>query len=265
MNLFLREMKSNRKSLILWCIGILFMVAAGMGKYAGFSGSGQSVNEIISTIPGSLKAVLSFGSFDLTTAVGFYGMLFSYLAIMTAIHATIIGATIISKEERDKTSEFLMAKPVSRYSVVSAKLSAAFLNVLTVNLVTFAVSYLMVGYYSKNEAFAGDILNLMLVMMAVQLIFMLAGSTAAAAGKRPRIAASVASGIMLAAYVLDKVIDLNKDLDFLKYLTPFKYFNAAKLLGDTGFEPVFVILSVIIVLILLYITFVSYRKRDLSI
>ena len=98
MNLFLREMKSNRKSLIMWCIGMLFMVAAGMGKYSGYESSGQSVNEILAGIPDSLKAVIGFGDFDMSKAMGFYGMLFSYLIIMAAIHATIIGATIISKE-----------------------------------------------------------------------------------------------------------------------------------------------------------------------
>ena len=265
MNLFLREMKSNRKSLIMWCIGMLFMVAAGMGKYSGYESSGQSVNEILAGIPDSLKAVIGFGDFDMSKAMGFYGMLFSYLIIMAAIHATIIGATIISKEERDKTAEFLFVKPLSRFSAVFAKLSAACLNVFVLNLVTFTVSCMMVGNYSKNEPYMRDILNLMLGMLAIQLIFMLAGSAIAAAGKKPKSAASAASGIMLTAYVLDKVIDLNKNLDFLKYLTPFKYFSAANLLGDTGFEPVFVVLSAIIVSIFLYVTFVFYRKRDLSI
>lgn len=265
MNLFLREMKANRKSLIIWCIGILFMVAAGMGKYSGFSASNQSANELMSAIPESLRIVLGFGNFDLSTAIGFYGALFSYVVIMAAIHATIIGSTIISKEERDKTSEFLMAKPISRYNAIAAKLAAAFLNVLGLNLAALGSSCMMVGYYSKGENYSADIFRLMLGMLAIQLIFMLAGSAAAAVSKRAKASASAASGIMLAAYALDKVIDLNKNLDFLKYLTPFKYFSAARLLSGKGFEPVFTILAAIIICIFLYVTFAAYSKRDLKV
>lgn len=263
MNLFLREIKANRKSLILWSIGIIFMVAAGMGKYSGFSASGQSANEIMSVIPESVRIVLGFGSFDLTEAIGFYGVIYSYVLIMAAIHATMTGSTIICKEERDKTSEFLLAKPVSRYFVVASKLAAAILMVLVLNVVSFISSFMMVNYYSKGVNHSLDIFKLMLGMLAIQLIFLFAGSAVAAAWKRSKAAASAASGIMLSTYLLEKVINLNKDLDFLKYITPFKYFNAENILGKTDFEPAFAILSAVIICALVYITFVSYGKRDL--
>ena len=47
MNVFIVEMKAHRKSLIIWAFGIIFMVAAGMGKYVALSSSGQSMNDII--------------------------------------------------------------------------------------------------------------------------------------------------------------------------------------------------------------------------
>ncbi|WP_318505648.1 hypothetical protein [Bacillus sp. T3] len=37
MNLFWREMKAHRKSLILWSIGMILMVYSGMGKYEAYS------------------------------------------------------------------------------------------------------------------------------------------------------------------------------------------------------------------------------------
>ena len=37
MNIFKREMRANRKSLIIWCIGVLFIVGSGMSKYAALS------------------------------------------------------------------------------------------------------------------------------------------------------------------------------------------------------------------------------------
>ena len=56
---------------------------------------------------------------------------------MATIHAAMLGATIIAKEERDKTSEFLFAKPVLRSTIITAKLLAAFVNIVVFNLITF--------------------------------------------------------------------------------------------------------------------------------
>ena len=37
MNIFLRELKSHRKSLIFWSIGVFLMVVSGMAKYDAYS------------------------------------------------------------------------------------------------------------------------------------------------------------------------------------------------------------------------------------
>lgn len=265
MNIFFREMKANRKSLIIWCIGSVLLVASGMAKFQGYSASGQAANEIVAQLPKSVQTILGFGSFDLTTAMGFYGTLFLYLVIMAVIHASILGATIISKEEAEKTSEFLLAKPVSRERIITSKLAAAFANILILNLATCLTSIAIVGNYSEGAGVGGDISKLMTGMFILQLIFMLLGTGIGAASKRPRAAASMATWILLLDFILYKAIDLNSNIDFLKYLTPFKYFDAPNLLSDVGFEPVFIILSVAIIAAFSCMTVMCYRRRDLSI
>lgn len=265
MNIFLREMKANRKSLIIWCIGSVLVVASGMGKFQGYSASGQAANELVAQLPKSLQKILGFGSFDLSTAIGFFGTLFLYLVVMAVIHASVLGATIISKEEAEKTSEFLLAKPVSRGRVIKSKLAAAFANILILNLVTCFSSLALVGNYSKGVDVTGDISKLMTGMFILQLVFMLMGTGIGAASKRPRVAASAATAILLVDFILYKAIDLNSNIDFLKYLTPFKYFDASNLLSEVGFEPVFIILSVVIIAAFSSMTVICYRKRDLNI
>ena len=110
MNIFIVEMKAHRKGLIIWAFGILFMVAAGMGKYVALSSSGQSMNDLFAQMPKSMQAIMGIGTFDLSKASGYYGMLFLYLVLMATVHAAMLGADIISKEERDKTAEFLLVK-----------------------------------------------------------------------------------------------------------------------------------------------------------
>lgn len=265
MNIFVREMKAHRKSLILWSIGMLLMIVSGMGKYSYYVGSGQSITELISTIPKSLRAVLGFGDFDVTKASGFYGMLFLYLLVMTTIHSSMLGANIISKEERDKTIEFLMVKPVSRTWIISSKLLAALANVVILNLVTLGLSVTIVGKYSNGEVVTGDILILMTGMFILQVLFLFIGTGIASMSKNPRISSNLATTVLLVAYMLSIITDMNSKLEGLKYITPFKYFQAKNMMYGGGFETSFVILSFVIISVLICVTYIFYKKRDLNV
>lgn len=265
MNIYVRELKSHRKSLIIWCIGVFLMVVSGMQKYAGLSSSGQSLNDLFQDMPKSLQVVMGVGALDMNKVSGYYGMLFIYLLLMATIHAAMLGATIIAKEERDKTSEFLFVKPVSRTKIIIAKLLAAFTNILIFNLVTWGSSIVIVGKYADGESVNGDIAITMMGMFILQLLFMAIGSAISALKRKPKKAASLAAGILLLTFVLSVVIDLNKSIEFLKYVTPFKYFEAKNMMYGGGLDTGFVLLSIVLFAALTAVTFVFYKKKDLNI
>ncbi|MFX3623236.1 MAG: ABC transporter permease subunit [Ectobacillus sp.] len=265
MNLFIRELKANRKSLLLWGIGIIFMVVAGMGKYESISGSGQSLNEIMQQMPKSLQAIMGTGSLDLSKAVDYYGVLFLYLVLMGSIHALMLGANIIAKEERDKTAEFLMVKPISRTGIVTAKLAAAAVHVILFNIMTFITSISAVAYYNKGTVPTGDIIILMVGMFILQLIFLFLGTGIAAASKHPKSAAALGTAILLLTFILSIMIDLNSKLEDLKYLTPFKYYEAKQMLADGALDPVFIVLSVVIIGVLFSVTYICFKRKDMNV
>jgi len=265
MNVFIVEMRAHRKGLIIWAFGIIFMVVAGMGKYVALSSSGQSMNEIFAKMPESMQTIFGIAGFDVSKASGYFGMLFLYLTIMATIHAVMLGADIISKEERDKTAEFLLSKPVSRNKIITSKLLAALVNILVFNIITLVSSIVVVGKYSKGEAVSSEIIVLMGGMFILQLIFMFIGTAIAAVSKNPKTATSISTAVLLITYILSMAIDLSGKIGNLKYFTPFKYYEAKNLISDGGFQWNFVVLSFIIISSMISITYVFYKKRDLSI
>lgn len=265
MNIFLRELKAHRRALIIWSIAIFLMIISSIGKFIAYAETGQSMNELLSQIPSSIKAVLGMGNFDLTKVSGFYGMLSLYLLLLATVHASLLGANIIAKEERDKTTEFLLVKPVSRTQVITAKLLASLINIVVFNLVTLIFSVVLMGKYAKGENITGEIGMLMAGMFILQLMFLLIGAATAAASKRPKSAASVSTAILLVAFVISSVTNINSSLEPLRYITPFAYFKAETLLSGGGFEPVFLLLSFAIIALLIVVTYASYKKRDLNV
>ncbi|MEP7204998.1 MAG: ABC transporter permease subunit [Candidatus Saccharibacteria bacterium] len=265
MNVFWRELKSYRKGLLFWGIGMIALVGSGMAKFATISSTGQSMTSLLDQFPSSVKIIFGLTGFDLDQASGYFGVLFIYIALMAATHAALLGAGIISKEERDRTSEFLFVKPLSRFKIVTAKLLAGLLNVGLLNLVTSLASLYFVGLVSKGTSATDFIVVSMAGLLMLQLLFFFVGTTVAALNRRPKSSSSIATSILLFCYILTYFINLNGQIDSLKYLTPFKYFDAKDMLSSGQLNPGYVGLSLFLMAIMVSVTYRAYNRRDLTV
>lgn len=265
MNIYLREMKAHRTGLIWWCIGMAGLVASGMAKYDAYQAAGVSVQEMMAGIPKAVLTVFGMTGFDLTKASGFYGVLFLYIGLMAAIHAALLGSHLISKEERDRTSEFLYAKPVSRNRALTSKLLAGLTMLVIFNLATLLSSFYFVDLYGQGESVGADIRILMVGLFLMQLIFFTIGTAVAGVIRKPKAAPSIAMSIMFTAFLISYLVNMSENLEFLKYLSPFKYYDAAVLMTDGRLNPVYVALSVGIVALAVLGTYRFYSARDLSV
>ena len=264
MNIFLRELKANRKALIIWSVCMFLLVVSGMGKYTAYSSGGQN-NEIFNKMPDSLKALLGFGSLDVSKMSGYYAMLFLYIVLTAAIHAVLLGSGIIAKEERDKTTEFLITKPVSRAAIITSKLLAALVNVLILNIVLLVSSIVMVSAYNKGEDISSEIVMFNLSMLIVQLIFLSLGAALAAFIKKPKAAGSLSTGILLVAFVISKITDLTDSMNYLNLFSPFKYFSYTNIVEGNGLNVIITILSLVLVAIFIVLVYLFYQKRDINV
>jgi len=265
MNIYRRELKAHRKSLLIWCIGMFFLIIAGMGKYsAGAAAGDDSMNKLMKEMPQSLQNLFGVGVFDLTIAVEFFAILFMYILFMAAIQAAMLGSGIISKEERDKTAEFLLVKPVSRARIMTAKLLAALTLLAIFFLVTYGSAYGILSYYTKNTSFASDLTKLMASFAMIQLLFLSVGAFFAGIFKNPKRSVAAATSVMMVMYLLAVIADIIVKLDFLKNLSFFKYYDA-KDIFKRSYNPIYPVISVIIIAALIYCAYHFYQRRDIKI
>jgi ABC-2 type transport system permease protein len=264
MNIFIRELKANRKALIIWSVCMVLFVMSGMSKYTAYSAGGAS-SDVFEKIPLVMREILGMGSFDVTKMIGFYAFLFTYIVVTTAVHAVLLGNNIIAKEERDKTTEFLIVKPVSRYTVITAKLLAAVVNVIIINIVTLLSSLAIIPAVSNGETITGEVLTLMSAMLLVQLIFLFLGALLAAIIRKPKASGSIGVGILLAAYIVSKVTDVTDKMNALNIFSPFKYFSLTEIVNGAGLDLFIVILTILLSAVFAVSTYYFYLKRDLNI
>lgn len=264
MNIFLMEMKATLKALLIWSICMFLGILSGMTKYTTYS-SGGAASEALNKLPHSMKALFGMSSFDVTSMGGFYAFLFLYIELAAAVHAVLLGSGIIAKEERDKTTEFLMVKPVSRNTVITAKLFAALVNVIIINLVTLVSSILLVSAYNKGKDITGEIVLFLLSMLIIQLVFLTLGAMLSAVMKNPKASGSIAAAILFGSFVINEITNLADHLDALNILSPFKYFPYQDIVNGDGLNVIEVVLTLLLVAAFSVSTYFFYQKRDLNI
>jgi ABC-2 type transport system permease protein len=265
MNIYWREMKAHRWGLLFWSLGMVALVASGMAKYGAYAQAGTSVTDLFAGVPKAVMVVFGLGGFDLAKASGFYGVLFLYIAVMAAIHASLLGSNLISNEERDRTSEFLYTKPISRERALTSKLLAGLTMVLGFNLVTSLSSVYFVGYFGNGESVNAEIWLLMAGLLFVQLIFFAIGALVAGVVHKPKAAPSIATTVMFLTFLVYYVVNFDSGLEFLGWLSPFKYFDAAVLLKSGQLDVAYVALSVVIIVLCVFGTYRFYAERDLTV
>ncbi len=264
MNIYLRELKANRKSIIIWSLSMVLFVIMGMQKYSAIAGENTNgMIELINSMPKFLQSMWGISSLDITTPIGYFGVLFSYLALMAAIHSSMLGSNIIYKEERDKTAEFLMTKPISRNKIILSKFLISLTNIIIFNLVTFITSYLVLKTYSDTFILK-DILLLSAGMFFIQVIFLAIGIYFSCIMKRPKKSSLISMGILITTYFFYILSDISNKISFLKFITPFKYFDAKDFLINKNLNIYYIILTIIIATILMLISYKKYKTRDLN-
>lgn len=264
MNIFLRELRANLKSLLIWCVVITLLIMIAVAKFSAFAGKPEML-AMLDALPPAMLEALNMRAFNLTTLSGFYGLMFIYFGLMGAIAAAMWGSEIISKEERDKTVEFSLVLPVSRSRVITAKALAALVNCIAFVLITWAVSLVAVQSYSPDTAFYDFLALEMRAMLVIELIFLALGLLLGCAMKRYKRSASTAVSIILVSYLMSVVAGMQEKWDFLKYFTPFKYFDAGDLFRAGEMDGGYLLISLGIILVCVAGAYWAYNRRDLYI
>jgi ABC-2 type transport system permease protein len=264
MNIFIRELKANLKSLVIWSVIITLLIIMAVAKFSAFANDPEML-KMLDSLPKAMLDAFNMRGFNLTTVSGFYGVMFIYFGLMGAIAAAMWGSDVVSKEERDKTVEFSLVLPVSRSRVVTAKALAALVNCIAFVLITWAVSLVAVRSYNPDQAFYNYLALEMRAMFSIELIFLAIGLLLGCAMKQYKRSASVAVAIILATYFMSIASGMQEKLDFLKYFTPFKYFDAGDLFRNGRMDSSYLLLSAAIIVVCVAAAYLLYNRRDLYI
>lgn len=264
MNVFRKEMRFNIKSFLLWALVVFVFVFAGIIKYTGVEAGGTDmINSLLAAFPRIVLATMGFSNVDIATFGGFYALLEVYVTIIVAIYAVHLGNNAISREQVDKTYEFLFTKPRSRTGILGAKLVSAVLFICLIGFLNFAFSQAAYSMLNLPENMLVTFGYFSVAQVIVGMVFLSLGALLAVMFSTPEEGARAGNASVLVCYFVGVAYSSIDNVQFLRVLTPFKYFDQSALLSHE-IELPFFLLSGMLVVVCLAITFLRFRKRDLG-
>ena len=98
----------------------------------------------------------------------------------------------------------------------------------------------------------------------INMIFGLIGLVISAFSSKTRTNISLGLGLVFIGYFLSLMATLIERLNFLKYLTPFSYYNTEDLVINMKIEIPYLIITLVLSMICIAITYYGYTKKDIS-
>lgn len=265
MNVFNYELRSYRKNMVIWSVSIILLLVASMAKFSTLTSEGMDIKLLLDQFPATVQAVFGMNGLDMTTIVGYFGVLYLYVAVMLSIQAGLLGADVIDKEEQDKTTEFLYVKPRSRARILTAKLAAALVVIVVTNLVTFVASCLLAAQYVALDTVLRELVLYNVGYMVLQLLFMALGAVLAASSLRPKLAGRLVATGVFGAYLLHVVVTIEPALHAVGSISPLVQLQATAIIANGSLDWWWVGGYVITAAVCVALTYYYYARRDLRI
>ena len=226
-NLFLKEMRRNAMSLLLWMLVITLLISFTMSVYQTFVENRTKVMGMISLVP---KGALQFKGIsnvnDLISVLGFYAVNnVIYMMVLGSIFAMVLGSNILLKEEYNKTAEFLLTKPLTRSEVFFSKLAVLFIHVILLNLVTALAGFISMKLVQKDPFSMEAFFILSLYTLLLNMLFGATGIFLSNLVKRPRPITTLGIGLVLFLYFIFTLSKITESATRIGYISPFRYVN----------------------------------------
>ncbi|WML41740.1 ABC transporter permease subunit [Neobacillus sp. OS1-2] len=260
MNIFLHELRAYRKSTIIWSLSLVLIVVLFMSFYPSFAKDAGEFEKIMEGYPEAIRNAFNLGS--LATLVGFYCFPLSFITLCSAIQAMNLGTGIVSKEVREKTADFLLTKPVTRSTVLTAKLLAAFISIVITNAVYIAGASIMANQVKTDDFSIKVFIMLSLTMFIIQLIFLALGIIISVIVPKIKLVLTVSLATVFAFYFIGMLSDTSGE-DVKRYFSPFKYFDTAYIIKHSSFEASFLIAGAIVIILAIAASYFVYTKKDI--
>lgn len=260
MTLIKHELKKGCKSLAIWTLTIGFFVVICVLMFPEMKGEMEDVSEMFSSM-GAFTQAFGMDKLNFGTLMGFYAIeCGNILGIGGAFYAAILGITALAKEEKERTAEFLLSHPISRNKIITEKLIAIFIQVITMNVLVLFMAVISIVCINE-EILWRELLLLHLSYFLVQIVLTGICFGISAFIRSSGIGAGI--GLAITMYFINIVSNITDSVKNLKYITPFGFAEGADIMLNVDLDWNTVAINMFFSLVGVVVAYMKYINKDI--
>lgn len=254
------ELKQGKISFFIWTASIGFLLATCVFLFPEMKGQMESVSDVFASM-GSFTDAFGMDRLNFGSLIGFYTIeCGNVLGLGGAFFASLCAVGTLSKEEKDRTAEFLLTHPVSRRRIVTEKLIAVLIQVTAMNLIIYALSVgSIVAIGEEIPWIELNLLHLAYYLLQIELVGICFGISAFM--RKGNV--GVGLGIAAMMYFLNLIANIAEVAEFLKYITPFGYCEGADIVTNRSLDATMIAIGMTLCGIGIMAAFLKYTKKDI--
>lgn len=246
-----------------WTIVILGLLGGLIiGAMPVFFESRLDVEAMLANFPPEFAAAFGLELDGLFSYEGFFSFGFLYYSLFGAIMAAVIGLDLFSREKREKCMDFLLTKPRSRSRLFLEKLLAALTLLALSNALFIAEALALYRAYAPLPDQPACALLAASALLFTELVFLAIAVFAAVFSKRVRSVSGAATAIGFGGFMLSALHSILEE-DALRYITPYKYFDAGKAFFEGKFDAPYALTAAVLTIALIALAYAKYTRDDI--
>lgn len=260
MTLIKHELRQGKISFLIWTISIGFFLVLCIFLFPEMKDQMDNVNDVFASM-GSFTDAFHMDKLNFGTLIGFYAIeCGNILGLGGAFYAAFCAINILSKEEKERTAEFLLTHPVSRIRIVTEKLMAVFIQIITMNIIIYLCSIGSIAMISEKILWKEiTLLHFAYFLLQIEVANICFGISAFIRK------GSIGIGLGIAAimYFLNIIANITETVKFLKYITPFGYTEAADIIANDCLDNKKVFIGMTAGVVSVVIGYWKYKRKDI--
>lgn len=260
MTIVKHELRQGKLSFWIWTLSIGFLLAVCVFLFPEMKGEMEGINEVFSSM-GAFTAAFGMDRLNFGTLIGYYAIeCGNVLGLGGAFYASLCAVNMLSKEEKDKTAEFLFTHPISRRRIVGEKLFAVLIQITVMNGMIYLLS--ASSMFAVGEQIPWKEMNLLHVayyLLQIELAAICFGISAFL----QKGSAGVGLGIATMMYFLNLISNITESAKFLKYITPFAYCEGADIVSKGTLDSKLITIGMVLGISGIVIAFFKYLQKDI--
>ncbi len=252
------EFRKNFTSLLVWASSAIILSIVYLSVFPTFSDASLDLEGLLSTYPQAMLESLNINLEYISTMEGYYPMVVGFIQLVAFAFSATLTLKVFCMEYKNKSVEFLLAKPRSRTTFFNAKI----ITILLMNTLFFTV--VSIADYAIIQAFTEmSIKNFMVIQFSIYIIMLLAmflTSIFAVLFSKIRGYDGIGFIIAFAFYAINVLSSILEEAK-LSYLSLYGIFDFNELLSD-GYNITTLIILALIALVFYVSALTVYKRKD---